>query len=258
MTYLGAEFRKLVSLWPARIAAGICLLAAPAITGLNANTIRSRLAEGHSLGDRNLTELSIETGAVGAAAGVLLGVVAISSEYTAGAADAGGGRQITASLTSQPRRVRLFTAKAVVVALVTAALTAASVVLGVVVGQPLLGPHGVPPAQALDALGWRIGGVALYCTCVSLIALAVATVTRGGVVPLVVLIANTTVVSVSLLLAKVFPAAKFLPDAAGAQLFVRNSPLTAPLSPTAGGLVLAGWTVLALGIGAVVFLRRDA
>ncbi|GAB3563632.1 hypothetical protein GCM10027445_06120 [Amycolatopsis endophytica] len=256
--YLNAEFRKVLSLRAAQVAAGLCLIVTPAITALNAHAIRSRLAEGGALGNRDLTELGFETSALGAAAGVLLGVVAVSSEYTAAAVDAGGGRQILVTLTSAPRRGRLFVAKAVVVALVTAVLTAVAVVVGTVVGQQLLGPYGVTAAQALDGIGWRLGGVVVYCACVSVIALAIATFTRGGVVPLVVLLVNTTAVSVSFLLARVFPPAKFLPDAAGTQLFARNTTLPEPLSPGAGGLVLAVWTVLALVAGAVVFTRRDA
>jgi ABC-2 type transport system permease protein len=110
----------------------------------------------------------------------------------------------------------------------------------------------------LDAIGWRMGGLVAYCACLALIALAIATFTRSGIVPLVVLLVNSSVVSVSFLLAKVFPPAKFLPDAAGTQLWAHNSSLANPLSPTAGGLVLAAWTVLALVAGAVVFSRRDA
>ncbi|MFC3890890.1 ABC transporter permease [Lentzea rhizosphaerae] len=260
MRHLSAELRKLVSLRASLVAAGLCFVAAPAIAGLNGNSVRTRLAAGDTslLSHRSVAEGGFEAVMFAVIAGIVLGVVIMSSEYTANAGDVGGGRQILATLTSVPRRGSLLVAKAGALTLVTVLLSSATIFTGLVVGQALLGPFGRSPWQAAGELGWRLPGAVFYCVCMALIAFAVTTITRSGVVPLIVLIVNGSLVSVSLLLSKVTSWAKFLPDAAGIHLFARGTAFTEQLPPLVGAAVLTAWTVLGLVVGVVVFARRDA
>ena len=93
-----------------------------------------------------------------------------------------------------------------------------------------------------------------------LIALAVTVFARSGVIPLIVLIANSSVVSLSFLLLQVTPLARFLPDLAGIRLFARESfaAFDDVLDPLTGGLVMGAWALGLLLVSAVVFTRRDA
>jgi hypothetical protein len=195
----------------------------------------------------------IGPGVVGVA---ILGAVIISSEYTPNRKDAGAGRQILVSLTSVPRRGALLAAKALVVALLTALLATVAVLAGLAVTHAVLGEHSL--ATVLDRSGGRIAGAVAYWVCTALIALAVTTVLRSGVIPLVVLILNSSVVSVSYLLTKVTSLAKYLPDVAGVQSFTADYPAEDMLSPATGVLVMAAWTALLLAAAGWVFAWRDA
>lgn len=260
MRHLVAELRKLLSLRASLVAAALCLVVAPAIAVLNGNTMRSRYAGGdpRAMTDWPVAESGFEVVMLAVVAGVVLGVVSMSSEYTANAADVGGGRQILATLTSVPHRGALLLAKAGALTLATALLSSTSIGAAIVVGQAALGPFGISPWQAAGELGWRLPAAVFYCVCMALIAFAVTTVTRSGLIPLIVFIVNTSMVSVSLLLSKVTSWAKFLPDAAGLHMFAGNTAFTEHLPPVTAAVVLTAWTALGLAIGAVAFIRRDA
>ncbi|SDG65674.1 hypothetical protein SAMN05216553_11087 [Lentzea fradiae] len=260
MGLLNAELRKLLSLRASLVAAALCLVAAPAVAAVNGNALRSRVAEGGTgpEGGLSAAERGLEGVMFAVVAGIVLGVVVMSSEYTANDGDVGGGRQIVATLTGVPRRGALLLAKATVLTLVTAVLSSAAIATGIVAGQAVLGPFGLAPWQAAGELGWRLPGAVFYCVCTALIALGVTTVTRNGLIPLVVLIVNSSAISVSLLLSKVTSWAKYLPDAAGIPLFAGETAYTEQLPPLAGATVLTAWTALGLAVGAVAFIRRDA
>ena len=72
-----------------------------------------------------------------------------------------------------------------------------------------------------------------------------------------VLVANSSAVTVTYLLAQSIPAANYLPDLAGMPMFttVRTSVEIAPLT---GGLVMAAWVIALLIAAGAVFTRRDA
>ncbi|MGW6275864.1 hypothetical protein [Kribbella sp. NPDC055071] len=90
-----------------------------------------------------------------------------------------------------------------------------------------------------------------------LIGLAVTVMIRNGLVPLIVMIVNSSVVSVSLLLSKLTPLALWLPDMAGRRLF-GPSQIGGGLGAVPGGFVMAGWALAFCAAAAVVFAPRDA
>ena len=91
-----------------------------------------------------------------------------------------------------------------------------------------------------------------------LIAFAITVVTRSGIVPLIVLIVNSSLVSVSLLLTRLTPLAHWLPDLAGRRLFGGVSTVEGGLDAVPGGLVMSAWTLALLLVAGFVFARRDA
>lgn len=255
-----AEFRKLLGLPASLVAIAISVLGTLGFAALTAISMRAALDRGDTarFTDHTTTEAGLDLLPVGAVGAIVLGVVIISSEYTSNRDDAGGGRQISTTLTSTPRRPALLAAKVTVVTVTTGALAAFTVPGAIMVSQTLLGDHGHPPGDLVDRIGWRVVGSVVYLVLTALLACAATVLTRSGIIPLTLLIANTSLVSVSLLLTRVTGLARYLPDVAGAQMVSTRYPAEDMLGPIAGGLVMAAWTVVMLVVAAVVFTRRDA
>ncbi|MFI6737188.1 ABC transporter permease [Nonomuraea sp. NPDC050451] len=254
---IAAELRKLVLLPAALVATVAGTGLTLTFTAMAMASRRSKLDGGVPEDGRTL-DLVLEMAAFGVISVIVLGVVIISSEYTSTTKDAGGGRQIAVSLTATPNRGVLLTAKAIVLALVSGALAIVTVGAGILISLVLLGGHAGSPGAVLAALGWRPLGAVVYWVLTALIAFAVTVLTRSGIVPMVVFIVNTSVVSVSFLLSRVTSLAKYLPDVAGAQMFVRSYPAEVRFEPPTGGLVMAAWAAVLLAVAAGVFVRRDA
>ncbi len=257
---IASELRKAVTLPAGLVAIGVAVAGSLALTLLNASYARSALSgdprfDGY---DTSPVETAFAAAPIGLVGAVILGVVAISSEYTPNSPDAGGGRQITATLTATPQRLTVRAAKAATVVLLLAATAIVTIGACLALAYLVTGP-GVAPEDAGQTIA-RTLGAALYWALTGLIALAVTVLARNGVVPLVVLIANSSVVSVSFLLARVTPLARFLPDLAGMRLFARDTWVLFEdaLDPLTGGLVMTAWALGLLAVSAVVFARRDA
>ncbi|MFC0623110.1 hypothetical protein [Kribbella deserti] len=246
---VAAEFRKALTLPSVLITIGLSIVAIAGLGVMAANSA-SRQEPSYTAG--------FEVAAACVVGIVVLAVFIMSSEYTPNSKEAGAGRQIAVSLTSVPQRGSLFAAKAVVVAALTGALATIVVLATVLVAQVVLGDRATGYVEALGHLGWRIPGAIAYGVCTGLITFAITVVTRSGVIPLILVIVNSTVVSVSYLLTKVTPLAKYLPDVAGAQAFAYNYAAENMLDPLAGGLVMAGWTAVLLAVAGWTFHRRDA
>lgn len=249
-----AELSKLVSLpsvWAA-LAAG--LLIPSIIAGITASAARTAIARGREAAagiDTGYQELAF--GVIGV---IILGVVAISSEYFTESEDSGGGRQITATLTAVPSRLRLLLAKASAVVAASAALSVGAAIVTMTVVQSVLGEY-APELSGQDIPG--LLGVVCYWALTALLSFGITVLVRHGVLPLAILIANTSVVSVTYLLTRLTPLANYLPDMAGIRMFIRDlQDSSADIAPLVGGLVMAAWTAALLAGAALVFCRRDA
>ncbi|WP_030455354.1 ABC transporter permease [Herbidospora cretacea] len=232
MRAVRAELAKLGTLPSVWLAGALALVVPTGIALLNS---------GRPGPDRGYQELAF--GVMGV---IVLGVVAVSSEYLTEGADAGGGRQLTTSLTAVPSRVRFLAAKAAAVALVAVALAVAATAATM----------GVVPTT-LDA--GRVAGVVCYWTYTALLAFAITVLLRHGIVPLTVLLVNTSLVSVTFLLTKVTPLANYFPDMAGVRMFVgkvANDGVV--ITPLTGLLVMSAWVAGLLVLAGAVFVRRDA
>ncbi|GAB3726934.1 ABC transporter permease [Amycolatopsis oliviviridis] len=235
------ELRKLGSLPSVWAAVAVGVLVPAALTFLNA---KSAVAAGRG-GNADVGFQELAFGVVGA---IILGVVAVSSEYTTEGENAGGGRQIATSLTIVPSRGRLLIAKLAAVITAVAALAVVSSAITLTTVEALL--------DAGDLA--RLPGVVLYWVLTALFASGLTLVTRNGILPLVVLILNTSVVTITYLLTKLTPLAVYFPDLAGVRLFIRRMDLPVQLSPITGGLVMTAWVAALLTAGFLVFRGRDA
>lgn len=253
MRALRAELSKLASLPSAWIAATVGVLLPAGVASLTAQQT------GDAIADRTATATGVDTGyhdlAFGVIGAIVLGVVALSTEYTTEGEESAGSRQIITSLTAVPSRTRLLLAKIAAVGLVVAVLAAAASAATFTGLGLLLGEHA--PALDVDAAA-RIAGVVVYWVLTAWIALGLTVLTRSGVVPMAVLIANTSIVSVTFLLTRITSLANYLPDIAGLRMFIRDLDTGSDVAPLTGGLVMTIWVLALLTVAAVVFRRRDA
>jgi ABC-2 type transport system permease protein len=249
MRLVRAEIRKLLGLRTAWIGLLLGPLVAPALVLLNAPAVRREIAAGTLADTSDVGLLYLGVGLIGAMA---LGVVAVSSEYTSTGEDTPGARQLTATLLAVPQRLRLFTAKALALVLVVALQATVTAAATLVLTAMVYGDDVPVPAPG------RVVGAILYWVLTALLAYAMTVVFRTGIVPLALLIVNSTVVSVSYLLTKVTMLAAYLPDIVGARMFIHGGDFPVDLSPVVAGLVMTGWVAALLVVAALLFRRRDA
>ncbi|MGO3887010.1 MAG: ABC transporter permease [Mycetocola sp.] len=255
------ELRKTTALPGIWAGVAVAVLGSVALTALNAVTVRSAVTSGQPdlVADTSPIETAFAMMPLGTVGAVVIGVVTMSSEYSTVRGEAGGGRQISTTLTAIPRRGQLLTAKAVAVTMLIVAIAVAAVPLCVLTATVIIGDLGTESVSVDEAVRRWAGG-ALYWVLMGVLAFAITVLTRSGIIPLIVLIANSSVVSFSLLLTTLTPAAHWLPDMAGRNLFgfPADSVVPGGLDPLPGGIVMATWTLVFLAGSAVVFTRRDA
>jgi hypothetical protein len=257
MTLLRAivgEFRKTMTLPAGRVGVAIALLAPVGVALLSAIS----RGPAHGAASPSPADAIFAASPLGTVGAVILGVVVVSSEYTVTGPDAGGGRQITTTLAAIPSRIVVLVSKAAVVAIITSLTAVVTTTVGAALVRAVVG--GAVEPDALPDLLSRSAGLALYGSCMALIALAVTVLTRSGIAPLAWFIANSSLVSVSLLLSKLTLLARYLPDLAGMRLFASPASIAVrdPLDPSVGGLVMSAWALAFLVVATVVFARRDA
>ncbi|SJM70179.1 hypothetical protein [Gulosibacter sp. 10] len=175
---------------------------------------------------------------------ILLAVYAVASEYS--------GRQISASLRAVPRRGALLAAKGAL------ALASTAVLAAVAVLATAAGAAAVLLADGFDSLAeadWArmLGGIA-YLVLIGALAFGFALLVRRLMPALAGML--TAVLILSPLLRAQTEHARWLPDAAGSQLFAAGGDPV--LTPLGGALVLLAWVVAVGAAGALRFARSDA
>lgn len=244
MRAFNAELSKLFSLPGVWLAFLIGVLVPPIIAALDSIAEKEDIIEGVS------TRLS-EVGYIGLGLGVqgiiILGVLAVSSEYLTESSESGGGNQITTSLTVVSSRLHFLLAKASAVTVVSVLLSIVAILTTVSATNLILGEY----APAFEVS--RLIGAVCYWTFTALLAFGITVLTKNGIIPLVVLMVNSSVVTVSYLLTKVTKLAFYLPDRAGSDMFMSDGFHT----PFTGGLIMFAWVAVLFIVAAIVFHRRD-
>ncbi|MGW4498228.1 hypothetical protein ACWENR_06370 [Micromonospora sp. NPDC004336] len=181
------------------------------------------------------TDVAIQAIGYGQVGLILLGVLAAATEYS--------GRQIHTTVRSVPDRPLLAAGKVVA----HVAVAAATAVLAVV-ALAFLGGRGAPAGP--------LAGAAAYLLLISMLAYAVALLTRDAVTALAIMLGFVYVASP--LLARVTTVAGYLPDRAGRQMY-QTAPLPdVTLTAGQGGALMALWVAFTLALATTAFVRRDA
>lgn len=255
---ISAEIRKLIGLRACWVAATLGVVATPLVAASNGFAVRAatEAGRGDQFADASPADFGFnELSTVGLLTAIIIGVLAMSSEYRTDRSADPGGPQLNTTLTAVPQRPRLLFAKAAAVAAVVGAVSTVAVAATVGGSRLGLGSMAVPIDATVAA---RSGGAVLYWVLTAELMLSATIVVRNGVIPLAIGITNSAVISVSYLLTKVTHWGRFLPDTAGSALLFRDADTTQRLSHLSGGLVMALWVAAAFGGAATLFLRRDS
>lgn len=258
MRAFNAELSKLLSLPSIWLAILIGAFAPAVFAALDSLAQKEEIIAGVS------TRLS-EVGYIGLGFGVqgviILGVLAVSSEYLTESSESGGGRQITTSLSVVSSRLHFILAKACAVTVISLLLCIVAMITIVPTTHFILGEYA-------PAFEWsRMIGAVCYWIFTALLAFGITLLTKNGIIPLAVLMINSSVVSFSVLLSKISKLAFYLPDRAGLEMFMFTSdkfniPPTGSLfdryhTPFTGGSVMFAWVAVIFMVAAIVFHRRD-
>jgi ABC-2 type transport system permease protein len=186
----------------------------------------------------------------------VLGALTITSEYSTG--------MIRTSLGVQPRRGTLFAAKAVVFAAVSLVTGLVACFASFFVGQAIMSGHHGPSVTLGDPNVLRavIGG-ALFLTACGMLAYGLGAILRhtaGAITAAIGLLFVLTVLVQFLPQSWQNGVDKWTPAMAGAQIWTTKAPQGPPqlFSAWPGFAVLAGYAVIAIVAGLVVFRTRDA
>jgi ABC-2 type transport system permease protein len=180
----------------------------------------------------------------------VLGVLVITAEYSTG--------MIRASFTAVPKRLPVLWAKTIVYAATLLVLMIPSVLIAFVIGQAILSRHHINIAFSHPGVARAVFGAALYMTVVGLFGLGLGAIVRntaGGISSF------AAIMFVLPPLLNVLPASwnhaasPYLPLAAG-EAILAITPGN-HLSPWVGLLLLCGYAAAALGVAAVLLVRRD-
>ena len=185
---------------------------------------------------------------------VVFGAMVLTSEYSTG--------MIRTSLTAMPRRVTIYTAKALVFAIVALVVTLVAAFIAFFLGQALLSStHASATLSGPNVLRAVIGS-ALYVTLCGLFAFAAGAILRHTAATITSIIGLLFVIPI---LAHVLPSswyndiARWLPDSAGSAISATVGPQDSHLfSPWGQFTVFAVYTVILLIVGGILFRRRDA
>lgn len=243
MRSLNAELSKLVSLPFVWIAFAAGLISPNVITiitsldGSNAADI-----------DGGFAELSI--GVLGA---IILGGIAVGSEFVTEGEDSSSGRQITTSLIAMPSRIRLLIAKLGATTIITAILAIFAVISVFTTSKLIGGPETWTFNKDMFI---RMSGVVIYWILMALFTFGLTVLTRNAIIPIAAMVINVSAVSVTFLITRMTPLAMYLPDMAGQEMFIRGSRVM-KLDPIVGGVVMGTWVFVLLIIAGFTFLRRD-
>jgi ABC-2 type transport system permease protein len=239
---------------------GWLLLAAVTLTVIVSSAVAATVScpSGHCAEDP--AKISLTGIYLGQAAIAIMGVLAVSSEYSTG--------MIRVTFTALPRRITVLAAKAAVLTGLVLAAATIAVLGGVLAGRLILPGHGFTAARGFLTLSLADGtvlraaaGSVLYLALIGLLSLGIATLVRD----------SAAAIGVILGLLYLFPIVAHVvnphwyrhleqigPMSAGLDIQATTGLRSLPLSPWAGLGVLAAWAAGALLAGAVALRLRDA
>ena len=248
------KFASLRSSWITLAAALTVIIGFGALAaGVSAGDVHpTRPGGGQEIASLDPTSLSLAGAQLAQIILGILGVLAISGEYSSG--------MIRATLAAVPHRLPMLWGKAVVIGVVSLLVAIPAVFAAFFLGQAILG-GGANVSLSDPGVTRAILGTGVYLAAIAVLGLAIGALLRhtaGAIGALFVLLLMAPGL-LGLVLPKSWSDAvvPYLPSNAGAA-FTSVIPAHGLLSAGAGAAVLAAWIVVLLGAAAVLLRRRDA
>jgi hypothetical protein len=208
---------------------------------------------GHGFGDFDPMEISLRGVFLAQLTVSVLGVLGVTGEYSTG--------MIHSSLEAVPRRYPVLVAKAAVFAVAAFVTSLVATFVAFLLGQQVLASTHHQASLSTPGAMRAIVGAAIYLTLIGLLAVGVGFIVRntGGAIATVV-----GIVLILPLLTQPLPepysydVGKFLPLNTGGQIVNVRHQDAHLFGPWVGLGITAAWAALALGVGVISLLRRDA
>jgi ABC-type transport system involved in multi-copper enzyme maturation permease subunit len=249
-----SEWTKLVSLRSTRYALAATLLLVIGIGLLACIVFESRWAHLSATDKHDFHALSVSLAGINFAqlAIGVLGVLVITGEYSTG--------MIRSTFAAVPTRLPVLWGKAAVFAAVAFAISLPATVLVFLVGQAILSGEHINIALSHPGVERALIGAPLFLTAMGLFGLGLGAIIRstaGGIAalagivfvlpPIIGLLPTSVANSID----------PYLPSNAGGAVWTIN-PDPNTLAPWAGFGIFCAYVAIALGVAAVLLVRRDA
>jgi ABC-2 type transport system permease protein len=124
-----------------------------------------------SVDERSVSAVLLVSGSLSVLLFGIIGVLAITQEYSQGT--------IRLTLAANPRRTRVFVAKGIVLAILSGGLTAFIILVGNTAGEAILDSRGAIGKLSNDKMGQAYLGMIALSILVSLLGMAIGTLTRN-------------------------------------------------------------------------------
>ena len=125
----------------------------------------------YSVDERTVSAVLLGSGSLSVLLFGIIGVLAITQEYSQGT--------IRLTLAANPRRTRVFVAKGIVLAILSGGLTAFIILVGNTAGEAILDSRGAMGKLSNDKMGQAYLGMIILSILVSLLGMAIGTLTRN-------------------------------------------------------------------------------
>ena len=206
----------------------------------------------HERADRQPLDIALAGVNLSQLAIAVLGVLVITGEYSTG--------MIRASFIAVPKRLPVLWAKTAVFATVAFVLMVPAVLISFFVSQAILSRHHILQISfSHPGVARSVIGGAVYLMLVGIFALGIGSIVRNTAAGIATFAGIFFVIPP---LMNILPTSwndaisPYLPSEAGRQIFSLTHGAHT-LSPWPGGLLFVGYCALALGIAAVLLIRRD-
>jgi hypothetical protein len=259
---LRAEWTKLRSVpsttWTAIAVVGVTVGVTAFLTAVGHTDANTNANKFGGPGDDDVVVSALRGAWLGQAAMVVLGALAMTSEFATGT--------IRATFAAIPRRDVAFGAKAAVVGAIALVLGSVSSVLSFVIAQPLLheggyNPPAYPHVSLMDPSTLRaVLGTALFLTLLALFATGVAAIVRHTVAAMTIVVGFVLVPTVvtGFFTGAIRTLFQTIAPAAGLSIQItRDRWDNPPFGPWVGLGITAVWAIAALIVGAWTLSQRD-
>jgi ABC-type transport system involved in multi-copper enzyme maturation permease subunit len=183
----------------------------------------------------------------------ILGVLVISAEYSTGT--------IRATLSSAPKRSRVFAAKVIVFGLLAFVVAEFTSFVAFFLGQFLLSAPATHATLSSPGAFRAVFGGGLYICVLGLIALGLGTIIRhtaGAISAFVGILLILPIIAATLPNQLSQDLRRFMPDRIGVDILTTKGGIAGGFSPWVGLLILCIYAVVLLVIGNSLMQRRDA